>query len=57
MSYSSPSGGPSGLSLIVLWIVIAAVVCAVVSGSFAHLILTAIAIAVGLWAAKIIAGS
>ena len=57
MSSLNSSGGPSGLSLIVLWIVIAVVVHAVVIGSFAHLILTAIAIAVGLWAAKIIAGS
>jgi len=50
------SGGPSGLSLIVLYIIIAAIAYAMVSGSLAHLIPVGLGIGVGLWAANIIAG-
>lgn len=56
LSHLSSSGGPSGLSLIVLWIVIAALVHAVVIGSLMYLIPAAVSIVIGLWAAKIIAG-
>ena len=57
MSSLNSSGGPPNLSLIVLWIVIAAFAHAVVSGSLMYLILAALAIVIGLWAAKILAGS
>ena len=49
-------GGPSGLPLIVLYIAIAVVACALVVGSFAPLIPVALGIAAGLWVARIIAG-
>ena len=50
------SGGPSGLSLIVLYIIIGAIAYAMVSGSLAHLIPVGLGIWVGLWTASIIAG-
>lgn len=53
---SSHSEGPGGLPLIILCIVIATITTAIVTSSLAHLIPVALAIVVGLWAARIIAG-
>ena len=51
-----PFGRPAGLPLIIICIVIATITIAIVTSSLTHLIPVALAIAIGMWAARIIAG-